>query len=64
MELIIANDLQNNLNQATIKRFVSHLAEWNRISNRRQETKMIQLIQKKLNKKAQRFFKSLEHCLA
>ena len=65
MELTVANDVQNNLDQATINSFVSHLADTlSGVSTQRQEAKMIWLIQENFHQKAQRFLKRLELCLA
>ena len=49
MELTVADDFQNNLYQATINSFVSHLADTlsgTEYLTQRQETKIIQLIKK------------------
>ena len=64
MELT-ADDFQNNLDQATINSFVSHLIHWveqNTYSKARNENNTAYL--KKIHQKTQKFLKCLEPCLA
>ena len=68
MELTVANDFQNNLNQATVISSVSHLADTlcgtEFLSTQRQETEIIQFIKKNSIKKLKGSLISLEPCLA